>query len=111
MSGAPANPHRGETVLVLAGQPLVLRPSFAALVAAEPDEPWLIWCGLNDEADLLARLAGDSRLPLTRDQLDTLIAEPMEFTGAARNALLPVVTMAGLELGDLISSAVVIERL
>lgn len=26
----------------------------AALVAAEPDEPWLIWCGLNDEADALA---------------------------------------------------------
>lgn len=28
----------------------------AALVAAEPDEPWVLWCGLNDEADLLAKL-------------------------------------------------------
>lgn len=28
----------------------------AALVAAEPGEPWLIWCGLNPEADLLAEL-------------------------------------------------------
>lgn len=28
----------------------------AELVAAEPDEPWLIWCGLNDEAELLASL-------------------------------------------------------
>jgi hypothetical protein len=28
----------------------------AAIIAAEPDEPWLIWCGLNDEADLLASL-------------------------------------------------------
>lgn len=28
----------------------------AELVMAEPDEPWLIWCGLNAEADLLARL-------------------------------------------------------
>jgi hypothetical protein len=27
----------------------------AALVAAEPDEPWLLWCGLNAEADELAR--------------------------------------------------------
>lgn len=27
----------------------------AALVAAEPDEPWVLWCGLNDEADALAR--------------------------------------------------------
>lgn len=35
--------------------------------------------------DLLDRLAGDSRLPLTREQLDALIAEPMEFTGAARD--------------------------
>lgn len=26
------------------------------LVNAEPDEPWLLWCGLNDEADALARL-------------------------------------------------------
>lgn len=26
------------------------------LVAAEPDEPWLLWCGLNAEADMLARL-------------------------------------------------------
>lgn len=24
------------------------------IVAAEPDEPWLLWCGLNDEADRLA---------------------------------------------------------
>ena len=35
--------------------------------------------------DLLDRLAGDSRLPLTREQLDALIAEPMDFTGAARD--------------------------
>lgn len=28
----------------------------AELVAAEPDEPWLLWCGLNAEAELLADL-------------------------------------------------------
>ncbi len=28
----------------------------AALVAAEPTEPWLLWCGLNDEAVRLAAL-------------------------------------------------------
>jgi hypothetical protein len=28
----------------------------AGLVAAEPAEPWLLWCGTNDEANLLARL-------------------------------------------------------
>ena len=30
----------------------------AELVKGEPDEPWLIWCGLNDEAELLAQLTG-----------------------------------------------------
>lgn len=30
----------------------------AELVKAEPGEPWLIWCGLNDEAELLASLTG-----------------------------------------------------
>jgi len=28
----------------------------AELVLAEPDEPWLIWCGLNGEADLITSL-------------------------------------------------------
>jgi hypothetical protein len=28
----------------------------AALVANEPGEPWLIWCGLNDEAERLSKL-------------------------------------------------------
>ena len=32
----------------------------ADLVTAEPDEPWLLWCGLNDEADELARLLPDA---------------------------------------------------
>ncbi len=30
----------------------------AELIAAEPDEPWLIWCGLNDEAERMAQLTG-----------------------------------------------------
>lgn len=32
-----ANPHRGETALTIGGQPLVLRPTFGALVAAEEE--------------------------------------------------------------------------
>jgi hypothetical protein len=32
----------------------------AELVAAEPDEAWLIWCGLNTEAETLARLIPDA---------------------------------------------------
>lgn len=37
MSQHPANPHRGEAVLVIAGSPHLLRPSFSALVAAEDE--------------------------------------------------------------------------
>lgn len=37
MSAAPANPWRGEATLAIAGTPYVLRPSFAALVAAEDE--------------------------------------------------------------------------
>lgn len=32
----------------------------ADLVLAEPDEPWLLWCGLNAEADLLAKMLPDA---------------------------------------------------
>lgn len=32
----------------------------AKLVTDEPDEPWLIWCGLNAEAELLADLIPDA---------------------------------------------------
>jgi hypothetical protein len=32
-----ANPHRGEVALVLDGTPLVLRPTYARLVAAEAE--------------------------------------------------------------------------
>lgn len=44
--------------------------------------------------DLLDRLAGDTRLGLTREQLDALIAEPMEFTGAARDQVARVADRA-----------------
>jgi adenylosuccinate lyase len=38
----------------------------------------------SDRNDLLDRLAADTRLGLTSAQLETLLAEPLEFTGAAR---------------------------
>jgi adenylosuccinate lyase len=35
------------------------------------------------ENDVFAKLAADQRLGLTRDQIDALVADPIEFTGAA----------------------------
>lgn len=37
MTPDPANPSRGETTLVIAGQGHVLRPTFTSLVAAEEE--------------------------------------------------------------------------
>lgn len=37
LSGASANPVRGEAALEVAGRTVVLRPTFAALVAAETE--------------------------------------------------------------------------
>ena len=54
MSGA-VNPERGETALTLGGEMLTLRPSFAALVAAEAE--------LGPLFDLVER-AADGKLSL-----------------------------------------------
>ena len=35
------------------------------------------------ENDVFAKLGADSRLGLTEDQIQSLVAEPIEFTGAA----------------------------
>jgi hypothetical protein len=49
------------TIGGVGGRARVRRETLAArvdaavrIVAAEPDEPWLLWCGLNEEADRLA---------------------------------------------------------
>ena len=41
--------------------------------------------------DLFDRLAADTRLGLTRDQIDALVADPIEFTGAAVDQVRAVV--------------------
>ena len=45
--------------------------------------------------DLLDRLAADERLPLDRDALDALLAEPLAFTGAARDQVAAFVAEVG----------------
>ncbi|GAB3707881.1 adenylosuccinate lyase [Mariniluteicoccus flavus] len=49
--------------------------------------------------DLLDRLAADARLGLTRDQLDSLLADPIELTGSARTQVERLVAQAQ-ELAD-----------
>ena len=45
--------------------------------------------------DLLGRLAADDRLGLTRAQLDSVLAEPLTFTGAATRQVADVVRRVG----------------
>ena len=45
--------------------------------------------------DLLDRLAADERLPLDRAALDGLLAEPLDFTGAARQQVAAFVAAVG----------------
>lgn len=56
-----ANPARGEAAIIIAGSPRVLRPTFAALVAAEEELGSLF---------ALVERAGDGQLRL--DELATL---------------------------------------
>jgi adenylosuccinate lyase len=41
--------------------------------------------------DVFDRLAADARLRLTREQIDSLVSEPLEFTGAAVDQVRAVV--------------------
>jgi adenylosuccinate lyase len=45
----------------------------------------------TDRNDLFARLAADSRLGLSADELNALLADPLSFTGAAREQVAAVV--------------------
>lgn len=63
---APEGELFAATVGGVAGRSRVRRETLPArvqraaeLIASEPDEPWVIWCGLNDEADeIAARIEG-----------------------------------------------------
>jgi adenylosuccinate lyase len=44
-----------------------------------------------DRNDLYDRLAADPRLALTREQIDALVREPIEFTGAAVDQVTTVI--------------------
>lgn len=64
----------------------------AELVAAEPDEPWLLWCGLNAEAELLAKLTGGFNITGSMSPEDKAAA----LLGFADGAHRIVVTKPGI---------------
>ena len=79
---ASANPARGEAALRVAGEPLVLRPTFAALVAAEGELGPLFELveraasgklSLGEVAALFWHCRHDSGPALTREELGEAI--------------------------------------
>lgn len=84
-----ANPHRGEASLQVAGERLVLRPSFGALVAAEQELGPLFELverasegklKLQEIATLFDHLSGGRAPGITRER----IGEAVVDTGLAR---------------------------
>ena len=87
----PANPVRGEASLMVGGAPIMLRPTFAALVAAEQELGPLFALveraaegrlGIGEIAGLFFHCAADRPDDMTRDRIGQAIAE----TGLAGTA-------------------------
>lgn len=83
MSG-DANPARGEAGFTVGGAPILLRPSFAALVAAEAELGPLFALveraadgrlGIGEMASLFFHCAADRPEGLTRERIGQAIAE------------------------------------
>lgn len=79
----PANPARGEATIRIAGEALVLRPSFAALVAAEEEAGPLFALveraaagrlGMREMVALLWHCVADPPAGLTRDAFAEAVA-------------------------------------
>lgn len=54
--------------------------ALADVVNADPNEPWLIWCHLNDEAELLASLIPGAVNVQGSDKPETKAARMLDFT-------------------------------
>lgn len=65
----------------------------AEIVAAEPDERWIVWCGLNDEADGVARLIPGAVNVTGSDKPEVKADRLLAF---ARGEFKVLVTKAGL---------------
>lgn len=83
MSGS-ANPARGEAGFMVGGAPVLLRPTFAALVAAEAELGPLFALveraadgrlGIGEMASLFFHCAADRPEGLTRERIGQAIAE------------------------------------
>lgn len=70
----------------------------AKLIEAEPDEPWLIWCGLNDEGRDLAKLIPGAVVVEGADDPEEKAAALLKFAAGETRVLITKVSIAGFGL-------------
>jgi hypothetical protein len=68
----------------------------AGLVLSEPDEPWIVWCGRNDEQEYLERAFGDRCFSVTGTDTPEVKADRMlRWVARDRPILLTKPSIAG----------------
>lgn len=70
----------------------------AAIVNAQPDRPWLVWCHLNAEADLLRKLIPDALEVRGSDDRDLKAERLLGFVHGKPRVLLSKPSIAGMGL-------------
>ena len=68
----------------------------ARLVDAEPDESWLVWCGLNDESATLARLVEDAVEVTGSDPAQAKADALLDFADGSIRVLVTKPAIAGM---------------
>lgn len=69
-----------------------------AIIAAEPDESWLVWCGLNDEGRLMAKALGEGRVIEGAESADEKAAGLLDFAEGRERILITKASIAGFGL-------------
>lgn len=67
----------------------------AELIAREPDERWLVWCGLNDEGRALAKLVDGAVVVEGSDPPDVKAGRLLDFAAGRTRVLITKATVAG----------------
>lgn len=70
----------------------------AALVNAEPTEPWLVWCDLNAEADALVQAIPESAQITGSDSTETKESRLLAFTAGRLRVLVSKPSICGFGL-------------
>lgn len=65
------------------------------IVAREPDEPWLIWCNLNSEADEIERLLPTSQQVAGRHPIDVKVSRLLGFKDGRPPIMVSKPSLAG----------------